>query len=169
MGTLAAERVTALELTGIAAAGSGISHDLRRDQPYGGYQDLSYEWPEVREDFGDVAARARAAVEDCAQSLEIARAACEQLGATSSKSESTSGAIKPPRAAAEAETRIEGPHGPVTMALTLTPELTITNLRVETPATHTLAALPEALEGRLISQAAAIVASLDLCMECLDF
>jgi Ni,Fe-hydrogenase III large subunit len=167
VGTLSAERAAELKLAGIAAAGSGVAHDLRRDEPYGGYRDINYDWPAASEGAGDTSARTRAAVEDCAQSLGMARAAFDALGQAATKGAGT--AIKRPSATVEAETHLEGPHGPVTLALALNPDLTVTQVRVETPVGNTLAALSEALEGRLVSQAPAILASLDLCMECLDF
>jgi Ni,Fe-hydrogenase III large subunit len=168
VGPLRAERAEALDLAGVAAAGSGIVHDLRRDEPYGGYKDLAYEWPAAEEGAGDVAARVRAAVQDCSNSLGLARAAFDVLSQAATPG-SGMAVIKPPTAVVEATTRVEGPHGPVALSLALTPQLTVTRLRVETPAAHMLAALSDTLEGRLVAQAPAIVASLDLCMECLDF
>ncbi|MBF6592041.1 MAG: hypothetical protein IVW57_16145, partial [Ktedonobacterales bacterium] len=167
VGAISAERAQALGLTGIAADGSGVSTDLRRDQPYGGYVDLVYEWPEVGEASGDVAARMCRAVDDIATSLEIAQAAYEALK-DAAKNGAAAAALKPPGAVARAQTRIEGPHGLVTLALALTPELKITGFRLDTPGAALLAALPDMLEGRPISQAPVILASLDLCMECLD-
>jgi Ni,Fe-hydrogenase III large subunit len=166
VGVVSAERARALELTGIAGAGSGVSADLRRDAPYGGYTDLNFEWPEVVEDTGDVAARARRAVEDLAVSLEFAHAAVAALESPSGGASAAK--LRPPLANTEAQTRVEGPHGPVTLAVTLTPDLTVTHLRLTPPGATLLAALPELLEGRLVAQAPAVLASLDLCMECLD-
>jgi Ni,Fe-hydrogenase III large subunit len=166
VGVVSAERAHALELTGIVAAASGVGEDLRRDAPYGGYADLNFEWPEPVEDTGDVAARARRAIEDMAISFEIAHAAISAQDASSGAAQLAK--LKSPLANAEAETRVESPHGPMTLAVTLTPELTIAHLRLTPPGAPLLAALPELLEGRLVSQAPAILASLDLCMECLD-
>ncbi|HEX6122917.1 MAG TPA: nickel-dependent hydrogenase large subunit [Ktedonobacterales bacterium] len=166
VGVVSAELASALELAGLAAAGSGLSDDLRRDAPYGGYADLDFEWPEPVEDTGDVAARARRAVEDLAISLEFARAAIAALDTSSGGAPAAK--LKPPRVQVEAETRIEGPHGPVALALALSPELTISHLRLTPPGATLLAALPQLLEGRTVAQAPAILASLDLCMDCLD-
>jgi Ni,Fe-hydrogenase III large subunit len=167
VGILSADHFQALSLSGIAATGSDTSSDLRRSAPYGGYKDIEYEWPASEGATSDIAGRLRAAVEDIATSVDLAQAAAQAL-ADETQPSATPAELKAPAATAKGESRVEGPHGPVRLSLALTHEQKITDLRLETPGNAVLAALPAALEGRLISQAPAILASLDLCMECLD-
>jgi Ni,Fe-hydrogenase III large subunit len=44
----------------------------------------------------------------------------------------------------------------------------VARLRLETPGAALIPALPEILEGGQLAQASLILASLDLCLECLD-
>lgn len=166
MGVLAGERAEALQLTGIAAGGSGDAPDARRDQPSGGYADLSFAWPEGVSGAGDVAARMRYAVENIATSLDLTQACFEALETAGEPS--AAAALKVPGAPAAGQATVEGPHGPVTVRADLTPALTIARFHLETPGATLLASLPEVLEGRPLAHAPAVLASLDLCMECID-
>lgn len=168
-GKFSAERVAALGLSGIAAGGSGGAYDLRRSDPYGGYNDLTIDWPApvTPTTAGDAATRLAYAVEDMAASVAIALECLDTLaGATTASAQPFQPG--PTLSGREAAATVEGPHGPVTVAVALTDDGRIARLRLETPSIAALDALSELLEGQPLSLAPLVLASVDLCPECLD-
>lgn len=171
VATLSSEITDALGLNGLAAFGSRERADLRRMRLYGGYADLDLDesvWPTQHEVFGsDVAARLAYAVEDIASAQTIALACLDALA-------SASDMLDEPKALPSASTNrrghaeLEGPHGPVSVALTLTSAGDVSELRLETPCAAAIPALPTILEGQSLALVPLILASLDLCLECHD-
>jgi Ni,Fe-hydrogenase III large subunit len=167
VGTVSEQMVTELGLTGPVAKASGITADLRRDAPYGGYALVSFAWdaggpPEPK---GDVAARAAFAAHDVAMSVQLARTLLEALPAASDDAVVPAAGAK---GSGSGQARIETPHGPVEIAAGLKSDGAVRDFSLQTPGAGTLAALPLLLEGQPIALAPVILASLDLCVECLD-
>lgn len=169
-GPIAAERAEALGLTGLAARGSRTLPDLRRAAPYAGYADVTVpDAPSPDTLKGDVASRLAVAVDDMGHSLTIALACIEELIAGGVSR--APGAASGKGAGRDGSSAVEGPHGPVAAAVTLagdTAALAVARVQLDPPGAATLAALPALLEGQPIAQAPVILASLDLCVECLD-
>jgi NADH-quinone oxidoreductase subunit D len=166
VASLTEERARELGLQGVAAGGSYASADLRQTDNDSGYADLDIEWSSLDgKRSGDVAARLTCAVEDIATSLAIAKSCLNELPAGASDETKP---LNLPDAARVVSASVEGPHGPVTLTATYSTASTLSDVRIETAATAALEALPSILEGRHISQALLILASLDLCLECLD-
>lgn len=169
-GKLSAERVAALGLSGIGAGGSGGAYDLRRSDPYGGYNDLTIDWPTpvTPTSAGDAAMRLAYAVEDMATSVAIALECLDTLSADAAQPGAQPFQSGPALAGREATATVEGPHGPVTVAVALTDDGHIARLRLESPCIAALDTLSELLEGQPLSLAPLLLASVDLCPECLD-
>jgi Ni,Fe-hydrogenase III large subunit len=166
VGIITAEQVAELHLAGLSASGQSASADLRRTSPYGGYADLAVEWPALTEDAGDVAARVRAAVEDVATSLTIAQACFAALAGMSPDEPIEISALEDDSTLAEAT--VEGTHGPVTVSCVLSSDMHIGKLEMLTPVLDLFDGLEELVAGRPLAQLPAFLASLDLCMECVD-
>ena len=66
-----------LMLTGPTARGSGVDWDLRRDMPYGGYEQLEFKVPVATE--GDVFARYVVRMEELRQSISMVKQAIARL------------------------------------------------------------------------------------------
>jgi ech hydrogenase subunit E len=163
-GLISAERAQALGLEGVAGCGSVARDDLRRSDS--SYDDLGVEWPPLdAKRSGDVTGRVSCAVEDLAASVAIAQQCLHELPSTTTEH---ANALTLPSGEHQLRAAVEGPHGPALLEATLSAASTLTGLRLETPGAATLAALPEVLEGRPLVQVPAILASLDLCLECLD-
>jgi NADH-quinone oxidoreductase subunit D len=77
VATIAKEDVQELMLTGPTARGSGIDWDLRRDMPYGGYDQLEFKVPVATE--GDVYARYMIRMEELRQSISMVKQAIANL------------------------------------------------------------------------------------------
>ncbi|MFI5275110.1 MAG: hypothetical protein ACHQ4H_18930 [Ktedonobacterales bacterium] len=166
LGAISAENARALDLSGVVGRGSFEADDLRRRQPYGAYGSLGELIAESGPTGGgDVAARLVCIVEDLAISLALARNAAGEIEGA---------AATPPVPLADVPNgtvvtaAVEGPHGAVEVAATLTDSATLAQLRLTTPNRQLLGALPVLLEGHTLAQAPVILASLDLCVECLD-
>lgn len=163
VGVIAAERAEDLGLTGLAARGSRAVADLRFTQKYGAYTDLSRKDTERKIDqSGDIAARLVCAVEDIAVSLAFAQSCASALATSSATAAGINAA-----GSLSGSARVEGPHGPIEATVTLTGG-TLASLELHEPGAENLAALPELLEGQSLAQVPALLASLDLCTECLD-
>ncbi|MGZ3584389.1 MAG: NADH-quinone oxidoreductase subunit D-related protein [Ktedonobacterales bacterium] len=171
VATLSAETVDALGLTSLAAFGSRERTDLRQMRLYGGYADLDLDedvWPTQHGVFGgDVAARLAYTVEEIASAQNIALACLDALAEAGDILDEPK-ALPPASISRNGHAEIEGPHGPVSVALTLTSAGHISELQLETPGAATIPALPTILEGQTLALVPLILASLDLCLECHD-
>lgn len=174
-GILDETRARTLKVKGIAARAAGPDDDLRRDAPDDAYTAVADMWPAERSEpgCGDAAARLMVAAEDLITSIRLARGLFEtardagdvlvvlDVAATPAPQPGVADLV-------EGSATREGPHGPVTVSLALAPDGTVANLRLLTPIAGVLAALPEVLREQPVARAPLIVASLDLCVECLD-
>lgn len=77
IGILTAEDCFQYGLTGPVIRGSGVAHDLRKKQPYMGYDQYDFDIPTHPE--GDVYARYRVRIEEMTQSLRIIEQALNKL------------------------------------------------------------------------------------------
>ncbi|MCJ7702074.1 MAG: NADH dehydrogenase (quinone) subunit D [Anaerolineales bacterium] len=77
IGVISAEDALAWGLTGPCLRGSGIAYDLRKTQPYSGYEDYDFEVP--TETAGDVYARYMVRMEEFRQSMRIIKQGLARL------------------------------------------------------------------------------------------
>jgi NADH-quinone oxidoreductase subunit D len=77
IGVISAEEAIDWGLTGPCLRGSGVDLDLRRDNPYTGYETYDFEVP-VEPD-GDVWARFKVRMRECYESYKIVRQALDRL------------------------------------------------------------------------------------------
>ncbi|GIW88161.1 MAG: NADH-quinone oxidoreductase subunit D [Isosphaeraceae bacterium] len=77
IGTLSRDQALALCVTGPLARASGVTYDLRKDEPYLAYPELNFEVPYATE--GDCYARFQVRFEEILQSLKILRQATANL------------------------------------------------------------------------------------------
>ncbi len=77
IGVISGEEAIDWGLTGPCLRGSGVDLDLRRDNPYTGYETYDFEVP-VEHD-GDVWARFRVRMRECYESFKIVRQALDRL------------------------------------------------------------------------------------------
>jgi NADH-quinone oxidoreductase subunit D len=77
VGPLSAEDALSLGVTGPTLRAAGVARDLRRDEPYAGYED--YEFDVVTQDGADCYARYEVRVEEMRQSLRIVEQCLDRL------------------------------------------------------------------------------------------
>jgi len=80
VGVLSREQALAWALTGPNLRGSGVEHDLRKAEPYSGYEQYEFDVPVGT--VGDCYDRYLVRVEEMRQSVRIALQALERLGQT---------------------------------------------------------------------------------------
>jgi NADH-quinone oxidoreductase subunit D len=111
VGYISKEEAINWGLSGPILRGSGVKHDLRKDQPYSIYDRFDFEIP-TREE-GDCFARYEVRLEEMMQSLRIVEQACDQIveGDIIHKKGQKIMMIKPP--AGETYFRCEGSKGEI--------------------------------------------------------
>jgi Ni,Fe-hydrogenase III large subunit len=166
LGSLTEQQAREQHVSSVAARAAGVASDLRRDAPSGGYAIANLDWPdaEAGERKGDVAARCAVAAEDLATSVHVAGALLRAL-----PDANTAPDAKSARAAAKSgSVRLEAPHGVVEVSASTAADGRIASFHLDAPGRDSLAVLPIVLEGQPVTASVLILASLDLCVECLD-
>lgn len=77
IGKLTGKEAIAWGVTGPSLRGSGVKYDLRKEEPYSGYEQYDFDIPTYEE--GDVYARYRVRMDEFRQSLRIIRQALDKL------------------------------------------------------------------------------------------
>ena len=185
---ISAEDAIALGITGPTLRASGVDWDLRRDMPYGGYENFKFKVPTSQD--GDVWARYVCRVEELRQSHGIARQTLEGLPSGSIKADApkvvlpdrekmktemealiyhfkivTEGFTVP---AGEVYQAIESPRGE--MGYYVVSDGTAKPMRVHmrSPSYVNLQAQPKMCEGRLIADVVAAIGSIDIVLGEID-
>jgi Ni,Fe-hydrogenase III large subunit len=152
-------------LSGLAGRAAGNRQDVRESAAYDGYVDLAHTWPSSTYKTGDAAARLLCAAEDLTTSVAVAQACLAELEKNSDDgSDQGSGGVE---TSGTGQATVEGPHGAVTVRATRDQQGAVERLECETPGAALYALLPHILHGHNATQAPLILASLDLCAECL--
>jgi Ni,Fe-hydrogenase III large subunit len=163
LGVISEEQ--AQDLSGLAGRAAGNRQDVRESAPYDGYVDLAHAWPSSTYKSGDAAARLLCAAEDLTTSVAVAQACLAELekgvDETPDQHAASSGAEEVGAAT------VEGPHGAVTVRAARDQQGAVERLECVTPGATLYALVPRILHGHNATQAPLILASLDLCAECL--
>jgi NADH-quinone oxidoreductase subunit D len=162
IGTLSGALALELGLSGPILRASGIDHDLRRDAPYHAYDEIV---PNVVTDTaGDCLGRARVRFGEMKESIRLARAALEGMP------EGPINGFKPIRQPTQAKSTggqvymaLESPRGELGTFVIGggEPATCPYRLKIRSPSLHAVSALPYLLPGHNVSDAVAILGSLD--------
>jgi len=182
VGTISAEDAINCGLTGPILRGSGINYDVRKANPYSGYDKFDFDIPLGKN--GDTYDRYLVRMEEMRQSLKIARQALDGMPEgpyrahvpgvvlppkedVLSKMESlifhfkiiTDG-FKVPRGAVYQA--IESPKGELGYYISSDGSNKPHRMRVRPPSFVNLSALPKLIEGRLVADVIAAIGSIDI-------
>ncbi len=162
LAIIPADQARAAKLTGPVARASGLGSDVRREAAYDAYVDLAL--PEYEGSAaGDTQARIAARLDEMHTSIEIAGQLLEHL---------PDGPLAEPfpdvPPSGEAEAAIEGPQGQETWHVRSDGSARLAGVTITTASQRNLAAVPLALEGNDLNDALLMLASLDLCIACID-
>jgi NADH-quinone oxidoreductase subunit D len=162
VGVLDGELALELGVTGPNLRASGVDHDLRRDAPYGAYDELAVRVAVAQ--GGDCFARTQVRFGEMRESIRLARAAIDGMP------EGPIGGGKPIRQPGQAKATggqvyvgIETPRGELGAYVIGGGDAPTCpyRLKIRPPSLHALSALPYILPGATVSDAVAILGSLD--------
>ncbi len=186
VGVLSREDALAWALTGPILRASGVAHDLRKDEPYSGYEHYDFEVPVGT--VGDCYDRYLVRVEEMRQSVRIARQALERLRDTRGREFLAEDRlyVLPPRAkvmtsmeelifqfkvvtdlrlpAGQAYQAIESSKGELGFFVASDGTSKPLRCHVRGPGLYNVQAIPLLAEGRLLSDMVAVIGSLDFVM-----
>jgi len=188
VGILSKEDALDLGVSGPTARASGIDWDLRRDNPYSGYEKFSFQVP-VR-DEGDVYARYLVRLEELRESLKIIRQTLDGLPDGPVRADAP-GIVLPEREKMKTQMEaliyhfkivtegfrvppgeiyqtIESPRGEVGYYVVSDGTSHPYRVKVRSPSFANLQALPKIAEGRLISDLIACIGSIDIVLGEID-
>jgi Ni,Fe-hydrogenase III large subunit len=162
LASISGEQARHLHLTGPIARASGLEEDERRSRGYDAY--TKTELPKAESSIaGDTAARIALCFAEMRGSIAFAADQIEHLP--------DGPLVQPfPEAlpAGEAEAAVEGPQGRETWHIRSDGSNRLAAVTATTASERNLAAVRPALEGQRFDDALLILASLDLCVACID-
>jgi NADH-quinone oxidoreductase subunit D len=157
VGVLSADECKEYGVTGPMLRAAGVKWDLRKAQPYSGYEKYDFEIP-TRQN-GDTYDRYMVRMAEMRQSVRIMRQAVEDIpsGPIMGK---VSKVIKPP--VGEAYVSIEAPKGELGYYIVSDGSTQPYRVRVRPPSFVNLQALDRMVRGGLVADVVAIVGTLDI-------
>jgi NADH-quinone oxidoreductase subunit D len=158
VGVITGPDAVAIGLSGPALRGSGVTRDIRKDEPYAAYDEFQFDVPIGER--GDTYDRYLVRLEEFRQSTRIIRQAVEGLpeGPIVGK---VPRLIKPP--AGETYHAIESPKGEIGYFIVSDGKSTAPyRFRVRPPSFCNLQALPTLIKGHLVADVVALIGSIDI-------
>jgi NADH-quinone oxidoreductase subunit D len=157
VGVLNAEDCKRYGVTGPVLRAAGVEWDLRKAQPYSGYEKYDFRIPTGRN--GDTYDRYTVRMEEMRQSLRIIRQAVEAIpeGPITAKVPKV---IKPP--VGEAYVSIEAPKGELGYYVVSDGSTQPYRVRVRPPSFVNLQALDRMVRGGLVADVVAVIGTLDI-------
>jgi NADH-quinone oxidoreductase subunit D len=182
IGKITAEQAIGLSLTGPIARGSGVAYDVRKAQPYSGYEQYEFDIPTGT--HGDVYDRYLVRIEEMRQSLRIIQQALDKLPYGRFRSNNRK-YVPPPRAelgtSMEAVIHhfklwtegfkvpkgavylpVESPKGELGYYLESNGGNQPYRIHMRTPSFMAVQALPILCKGHLVADLVAIIGSIDI-------
>lgn len=151
-------------VTGPCARASGIAYDVRKAEPYGGYEQYDFEVPTATE--GDCWARYRVRLAEVEQSLRIVEQGLDRLPEGPVMPKKAPKRIKPP--AGEFYHAVEAARGHFGMYCLSDGGLNPAKLKLRTPSFSVLSAMPDVLPTTPVADSIAIVGSIDIVLPEVD-
>lgn len=169
VGILQKAAVLQTGVTGPNARAAGVSMDLRKDEPYSGYEAIDFSVPVGSGEFGalgDTVDRYILRLREINQSIEIIRQTVEKLPSGPFNAMTSNHEPKIPEG--EAYTRVEGPRGLLGCYLVSNGGPMPFRVHFRPASLANLAILPEVLVGNRVEDLPVILCSLDLSMAEVD-
>jgi NADH-quinone oxidoreductase subunit D len=163
VGILSAEECKEFGVTGPVLRAAGVKWDLRKEQPYSGYEKYDFEIP-IRQN-GDTYDRYVVRMEEMRQSVRIMRQAVAAIpeGPVMGK---VGKVIKPP--VGEAYVSIEAPKGELGYYIVSDGSTQPYRCRVRPPSFVNLQALDRMIRGGLVADVVAVIGTLDIVLGEID-
>jgi NADH-quinone oxidoreductase subunit D len=151
-------------VTGPCLRAAGVAYDVRKAEPYGGYQDYNFEIP--TRTAGDCLARYEVRVAEMEQSCRIIEQAIARFPGGAFGPPKFIKKLKPP--VGEFYFAVESARGAFGMYLLSDGSDIPVKLKLRTPSFANLASMPEALAGTMVADTIAVLGSIDVVMPEID-
>jgi NADH-quinone oxidoreductase subunit D len=168
VGIMTPEVAVSYGVTGPNLRGSGVKFDVRRDEPYLGYEEYGFEVPVGKGEYGPVGScfdryivRIREVIESC----KIIRQAVARLK-PGDVQEGVPKRVKPP--VGEVYMRTESPRGELGFYIVSDGNTKPYRVKVKSPCFTAMSAFREISRGAMIADIVAIVGSLDIVLGEID-
>jgi NADH-quinone oxidoreductase subunit D len=168
VGVLPADLAIGYGCTGPVLRGSGVKRDLRKDQPYGLYNEFDFEVPigkGTKGTVGDCWDRYFVRAQECVESLKIVKQALPKLRETKGQpvmAEAVKRTIKVPKG--EAYAKIENPRGELGFYVVSDGSPKPFRVKARAPSFHNISVLPAISKGCMVADMVAIIGSIDIVM-----
>ena len=188
VGTITAEAAIDIGITGPSLRASGVDWDLRRDNPYSGYEDYTFDVP-VRQE-GDTFARYKLRLDEMRQSSLIILQALDKLKPGPILADCPKVVLPPKEEVVntieglihhfkivtegfsvepgEVYQGIEAPKGELGYYLVSDGSARPYRMKVRPPSFINLQGLPQMVEGRLLADVIAVIGTLDIVLGEID-
>jgi len=165
VGLLSTDDARSLCVVGPTARASGLTLDIRRDDPYAAYRDLKDSFSVALDNGADCRARLEVRMKELQESVNLVRAILDQLpGGDIKPADSQVRLMRVP--VGEAFSRVEAPRGELTYYVLTDGKEGLQRLKVRTPSLANFAGLKNMLVGGEIADIPVVLASIDPCMSC---
>jgi NADH:ubiquinone oxidoreductase subunit D len=162
IGILTAEKALGYGCSGPVLRGSGVKHDLRKDDPYGAYGRYQFDVPVGS--VGDCMDRYKVRMEEMRQSVRILEQAIRALPGGPVIADVK--AIRPPKG--ETYTRVETARGDMGVYLVSQGAAKPYRVKFRSPCFSNLSCFPEIAVGWKVADAVSILGSLDVVIPDID-
>ena len=169
VGVISPDRAVAYALSGPNLRGSGIKWDVRKEDPYCGYENYDFDIPVGLGRHGPIGScwdRYYVRVDEMRQSIRILRQAVEKLPAEGDVHEHVPKRVKP--AAGEAYGRTETPRGELGFYIVSGGGLVPYRVKGRSPCFVAMSIFREIAKGEMIADMIAIIGSLDIVLGEID-
>ena len=169
VGIIPPELAISYALTGPNLRGSGIKWDVRKEDPYFGYEKYDFDVPIGQGRFGPIGScwdRYYVRVEEMRQSLRITRQAIEKMPAEGDVREGVPKRVKPKLG--EAYGRTEAPRGELGFYVVSDGSLIPYRVKARSPCFVAMSLFHELARGEMIADMVAIIGSLDIVLGEID-
>jgi NADH-quinone oxidoreductase subunit D len=168
VGVITEELALTYNITGPNLRGSGIRWDLRKDEPYSGYETYDFNVPVGPGKFGPLGScwdRYYVRVREMEESVKLIRQALDRLP-EGDVQEKVPKRVKPPKG--EAYGRSETPRGELGYYIVSDGGTNPYRVKVKSPCFTALSVLPVISKGEMVADIIAIIGSIDIVMGELD-
>lgn len=164
VGVITREVAQAYAITGPNLRAIGVEYDVRRAEPYGGYEQFDFEIP--TRTAGDCLARFEVRIAEMEQSCRIIEQALDALPDGPIKPAKFIKKLKPP--AGEYYFAVESARGHFGMYMVSDGGDVPSKIKLRTPSFSVLSAMPRVLEGTMVADTIAILGSVDVVLPEID-
>ncbi len=166
IGILSKEKALDYGCTGPVLRASGVSYDVRKDDPYFGYDELKFKIPTSTE--GDSFSRYRVRIEEMQESINLCWQAMLKLNELKSSDPFRLDKIPRRPPAGEIYRRIESARGEAGFYILSDGTAQPYRVRIKSPVFNNLSTLTPLITGGKLADIPAIMGSIDLCVGDLD-